>query len=89
MPKRTRKAPSDYNVNAFRIVAAATGQPVPASAKPPAKPPAPKKNRAAVSLGRLGGKKGGPARAAALTQERRSEIAAKAARARWGLKDDE
>ena len=86
MPKRTRKAPSDYNVNAFRIVAAATGQP---PATPPAKPPAPKKNRAAVSLGRLGGKKGGPARAAALTQERRSEIAVKAAKARWGIKDDE
>ncbi|HUP47095.1 MAG TPA: hypothetical protein VM779_16435 [Thermoanaerobaculia bacterium] len=40
------------------------------------------KNSAAVALGRLGGLKGGPARAAALTPERRSEIAKKAAAAR-------
>jgi hypothetical protein len=42
------------------------------------------KNPAAVELGRLGGKKGGKARAAALTPERRKEIAQKAARKRWG-----
>jgi hypothetical protein len=36
--------------------------------------------------GRKGGKKGGPARAAALSPERRSEISAKAAVARWAKK---
>lgn len=41
------------------------------------------KNPAAVALGRLGGKKGGPARAKKLTSQRRSEIAKKAAKARW------
>lgn len=41
------------------------------------------KNPAAVALGRLGGKKGGPARAEALTPEERSAIAKKAAEARW------
>ena len=41
------------------------------------------KNPAAVALGRLGGKKGGKARAARLTPERRREIAQKAAQARW------
>jgi hypothetical protein len=41
------------------------------------------KNAAAVALGRLGGKKGGPARAAKLSKARRSEIAQKAAAARW------
>ncbi len=41
------------------------------------------KNPAAVALGRLGGLKGGRARAAKLTPERRSEIAAHAARKRW------
>jgi hypothetical protein len=41
------------------------------------------KNAAAVALGRLGGKKGGLARAAKLTKEQRSEIARKAAQARW------
>lgn len=41
------------------------------------------KNPAAVELGRLGGLKGGKARAEKLTKERRSEIAKKAARKRW------
>jgi len=41
------------------------------------------KNPAAVALGRLGGAKGGKARAARLTAQQRSEIARKAARARW------
>ena len=43
----------------------------------------PQKNPAAVALGRLGGQKGGKARAASLTPERRKEIAKKAAAARW------
>ena len=42
------------------------------------------KNPAAVALGRLGGKKGGPARAKKLSKKRRSEIAKKAAKKRWG-----
>lgn len=41
------------------------------------------KNPAAVELGRLGGQKGGKARAAKLTPKQRSAIAKKAARARW------
>ena len=44
------------------------------------------KNPAAVALGRLGGKKGGLARAAKLSDKRRSEIAKKAAQARWKKK---
>lgn len=46
------------------------------------------KNPAAVLLGRIGGRKGGPARAKRLSSERRKEIARKAAKARWGTKDD-
>ena len=42
------------------------------------------KNPAAVTLGRLGGLKGGRARADKLSPERRKEIAKKAASARWG-----
>ena len=87
MPKRSRKAPGDYNSNAARIVALATGQEPP---KPkPARAPASKKNPHAVALGRKGGKVGGPARAASLTAKERSEIAMKAARARWGMSEDE
>ncbi len=41
------------------------------------------KNAAAVQLGRLGGLKGGTARAKSLTPERRAEIAKKAAAKRW------
>ena len=41
------------------------------------------KNQAAVALGKLGGKKGGKARAAKLTAAERSAIAKKAAKARW------
>jgi hypothetical protein len=41
------------------------------------------KNPAAVELGRLGGKKGGPARAKKLTKQQRSAIARKAAQTRW------
>ena len=42
-----------------------------------------KKNPAAVALGRKGGKKGGPARAAKMTAEQRSASARKAVQARW------
>jgi hypothetical protein len=45
------------------------------------------KNPAAVALGRLGGKKGGIARAKKLTAERRSAIAKKAAAKRWSRKN--
>jgi hypothetical protein len=41
------------------------------------------KNPAAVALGRLGGLKGGKARAKRLTPEQRKGIATKAAKARW------
>ena len=65
----------DVNQTAASIVAQATAQPIPISG--------PTKNPAAVALGRLGGLKGGPARKARLSEERRSEIAKKAAKARW------
>lgn len=42
------------------------------------------KDSAAVSLGRRGGLKGGKARAAKMSPGQRTEIAKKAARARWG-----
>lgn len=42
-----------------------------------------KKNPYAVSLGRKGGRKGGPARAANMTPEQRSESARNAVTARW------
>lgn len=53
----------------------------PPNAEP--KPEQPEKNPAAVALGWLGGIKGGEAKAKKLTAEQRSEIAKKAAAARW------
>jgi len=44
----------------------------------------PDKNPAAVALGRLGGLKGGKARADSLTPERRKEISKNAINKRWG-----
>ena len=46
------------------------------------------KNPHAVALGRLGGKKGGRARAAKLTAEQRSAIARKGASARWRRRNE-
>jgi len=42
-----------------------------------------RKNPYAVALGRRGGKKGGPARAANMTPEQRQESARNAVMARW------
>jgi hypothetical protein len=44
------------------------------------------RNPAAVELGRLGGKKGGTARAAKLSPAQRKKIAKKAAQERWAAK---
>jgi len=46
------------------------------------------KNPAAVALGRLGGLKGGKARAEKLTPEQRSKIARVAAEKRWAKSED-
>jgi len=46
----------------------------------------PGKNPAAVALGRLGGLKGGPARAKSLSARKRADIAKKAAQKRWGTR---
>jgi hypothetical protein len=76
MLKRS-KMPRDPNQLAKMIVDMATGS-------APAEPAGPEKNPAAVALGKLGGPKGGKARAAALSPARRTAIAKKAAAKRWG-----
>lgn len=87
MPKRSSKPPrgEDANQAAFRVIQEATADdesPEPATAPP-------EKNPAAVALGKLGGRKGGKARAEALSPEQRKEIASRAARARWEKKEKE
>jgi hypothetical protein len=65
---------SDINQIAASIVSKTTGDQAKATRK---------KNPAAVALGRLGGLKGGKARAAKLTAKERKEAAINAAKARW------
>lgn len=81
MPKRSsKKKTEDINIIAADIVKQTIDKSIQKSSKPK------EKNPAAVALGRLGGLKGGKARAEKLTAERRIEIARKAAQARWGKK---
>ena len=78
MPNRSsKKRPRDINQLAKFIVDLSIGE----AEEPQTEKP--EKNAAAVELGRLGGLKGGKARAASLTPERRKEIAKKAAESRW------
>lgn len=79
MLKRSSKTnrPRDLNELAASIVDDATNE------EPAEESCVPEKNPHAAALGRLGGKKGGPARATKLSAERRREIARKAAEVRW------
>lgn len=74
MPKRSSK--KDVNQMAFAIMQEASGLSEP-------RPVSVGKNPAAVALGRMGGLKGGKARAEKLSPERRREIAKQAAEKRW------
>jgi len=73
------KLPADVNKRAKSIVDIATGE-------SEAVKPTEGKNAAAVELGRLGGLKGGKARAEKLSAKKRTEIAKKAAAKRWDKK---
>lgn len=73
------KLPADVNKRAKSIVDILTGE-------IPETPDG--KNAAAVALGRLGGLKGGKARAESLSPKKRKEIAKKAAASRWHKNDN-
>ncbi len=80
MQKRSSKPkrPTDPNLLARQIIEEAIGEPL-----LPVGETKPEKNPAAVALGRLGGLKGGKARADKLSASRKKTIARKAAKARW------
>lgn len=84
MPKRSSKPkrPRDVNQLAKFIVDSVAGEAPP---EPPAEDDG--KNPNAVALGRLGGLKGGKARAKALSSRRRKQIARRAAEKRWNKSD--
>ncbi len=76
MPTRaSKRPPRDANQLAKYILDVTTGD--------AEKIQPPKKNPAAVALGKLGASKGGQARALSLSAKKRKEIAKKAAGARW------
>ncbi len=94
-----KKLPRDPNSLAARIVAMSTGQEIPndlqavtgaQTGNPPmiSEKPQKEKNPAAVALGRLGGLKGGRARADKLSAKERTEIAKAAAKSRWSKTKD-
>jgi hypothetical protein len=74
--KTQTKMPRDKNQLAKTIVSLATGETVEVMHENG-------QNPAAVMLGRMGGLKGGKARAKALSAKERSRIAKRAAKARW------
>jgi len=78
---KTPKRPRDANQLAKFIVDVATGEEELPEKKPSSK------NQFAVELGKLGGLKGGVARAKSLTPEARQAIAKKAAKTRWKNND--
>lgn len=76
---KKRGTDHDFAVNAFRVVEQAIGEKMDGSPLPEST-----KNPHAVALGKLGGQKGGKARAKALSKAKRIAIAKKAAKSRWG-----
>lgn len=74
---RRERRPRDPNALAYNVVREAVGD------EEKFEPEEKEKNPHAVALGRLGGKKGGKARAKKLTPEERRDAARKAALARW------
>ncbi|KAA0222707.1 hypothetical protein EDS67_26765 [candidate division KSB1 bacterium] len=76
---RKPKRPRDTNQLAKAIVDLATGEKMETAVEDP-------RNPHAVAIGRLGGLKGGKARAEKLSKAKRVKIAKKAAEARWKKK---
>ena len=80
MPKRVKKRrPTDVNQLAHQLVEESTTE----DTDEPAKVTPDELSRVMAMIGRKGGRIGGKRRLETLTQERRSEIALKAAQARW------
>jgi hypothetical protein len=86
MPKRVKQRSKDVNESAFALVQRSTQEPEEAATEPPKtrkkKPPSAVSDYMA-KIGSKGGRIGAKVRAARLSPDERSEIAHKAAKARW------
>ena len=82
MPKRSSKG-LDPNLLAYRVVQDATATPSAPELTPPSKAEI---SRVMAAIGRVGGRKGGKARAKNLSDTRLKEIARQGAAARWDKK---
>ena len=78
MRRSSKNLPKDPNKLALEIVRLSTGE-----SEEPTKEPRSPISEYLAQIGRKGGLKGGPARAKKLSKKKRSEIAQKAAKARW------
>jgi hypothetical protein len=83
MPKRSSGEKRDFMQVAREVVEQAIGEHMDGT---PLEAPVDSRNPHAVALGRMGGKKGGTARAKALSPAKRKAIAKKAAKSRWKQK---
>lgn len=85
--KKLKKQPKDQNKLAYEIVRLSTEEPdEPKAEETPAEDTRSEISKYLSTIGRKGGLKGGVERAKSLSAKKRSEIAKKAAKARWGKK---
>lgn len=85
MPQRISKRPSDINQAAFVMVERSTAESEPLQPKPRGKL-SPTVSRIMSAMGRKGGRIGGKRRLETMTPEERSQVAMRAAKARWEKK---
>lgn len=81
-----KKLPKDANQLAAEIVRRSLEEHEPEEVTPPQEPSKEALSQYFSKLGKKGGEKGGKARAESLSKKKRSEIAKKAAKARWEKK---
>jgi hypothetical protein len=84
----SREAKADYNADGTRVVSEATDEKPALALAPLTTAAKPKKNRAAISLGRKSGKSGGLPRAVSLKRRPAVGDRQEGRTARWGLKDE-
>lgn len=89
MPKRISKRPSDVNQAAYLMVERSVTTDEPKTEEVPKRIAKSEISRVMSAMGRRGGKIGGKGRLVKMTPEARSQVALKAAQARWAKRKRE